>query len=144
MSVTSELKALQNKEGLVIAEEAVEWARKHPKSALHASLEWDDTEAAHQYRLYQMRKIIHVSVTVETREPFLVSLTVDRTRPGGGYRALSDVLRNEGYRSVLLNDARTIVRNARNRYRQLSEMATIWTAIDEDEAKEKTADAAAD
>lgn len=36
----------------------LEWARKHPKSALHAQFEWNDEKAAEEWRLQQARMLI--------------------------------------------------------------------------------------
>ena len=49
--------------GILLVEDVVEFA-KDDQSALHAKFNWDDTHAAHQFRLSQARKIIRVHVVV--------------------------------------------------------------------------------
>lgn len=51
--------------GPLTAEAVLEEA-KNPRSPLHKYIEWDDSKAAHQYRLEQARKIIRsIEVVVE-------------------------------------------------------------------------------
>jgi 4-hydroxyphenylpyruvate dioxygenase-like putative hemolysin len=41
-----------------VRSEVVEFARSHPKSALHRALQWDDAKAAKAYRLIQANTLI--------------------------------------------------------------------------------------
>jgi len=66
------LKALQQIEAAsgVLTPEAVIEAAKNPESVLHDAFTWDDTEAAHSFRLYQARKLISsvkVQINTESR-----------------------------------------------------------------------------
>lgn len=54
--ITETLKAL-DAAGKLTAEELVARAAD-PKNPLHSSFEWDDTAAAHEYRLIQARRLI--------------------------------------------------------------------------------------
>lgn len=86
-------------DGLLRPEDVVQQAtdKAHP---LHAHFQWDDSAAAHQYRLHQARALIR-SVRIEVPDRPLVtvqafvSIPSDRRQEGGGYRALSDVLDSE-------------------------------------------------
>ncbi len=71
-------------DGLVRPEAVVEAARDEA-SPLHPYFEWDDTEAAHQYRLVQARKlIVRVGVTRVEQPPKYVNVVI--TRPDGSAR----------------------------------------------------------
>jgi hypothetical protein len=63
--IRKELSKIYKKNGSVDAETVVDVA-KSPKSPLHACFEWDDTKAAHKYRLVQARTIIR-SIGVEVK-----------------------------------------------------------------------------
>lgn len=63
-AVHAELLEVRNKYGEITPEHALEYA-KNKKTVLHRLLTWNDNAAAHQYRLLQLRWIIHnVQVSV--------------------------------------------------------------------------------
>lgn len=131
MSIETELLALKNAGGLIVAEDVVAWAKDNPASALHSSLEWDDAKAGHQYRLWQVRKLIAVYVTTEEGVRNLVSLSIDRTREGGGYRPLDDVLSSKALHEIMLQDALKELDRVQAKYEQLKELKPVWRARDE-------------
>src|SRR5215467_10271488 len=102
--IQGELYALKNDEGLWVPEDILVWARHHPRSALHQRLEWDDAKAGHEHRLWQVRQLvaIHCVKSEGSGARQLVSLSIDRIRPGGGYRDIDDVLPVRELRAVLL------------------------------------------
>lgn len=125
-------------DGLIKPSEVIEFA-KNPETALHGCFEWDDTEAAHQYRLQQARQILRVYVEVvpaASSEPVraFVSLTSDRTKEGGGYRVITDVMSDETLRRQMLNDAFRQFRAMQAKYKHLQQLAKVWDAVDEAEA----------
>ena len=67
MSIKSELLALKDNDGLIVAEVAVEWARAHPKSDLYAAINWDTGWNVEQYLLVQMRKLITLNIVTEEK-----------------------------------------------------------------------------
>src|SRR5688500_16292159 len=80
-----ELDALYKRDGELEPERVLEWAEKHPSSALHASFQWDDTEAAKQYRLWQARQLITEVVVVYEDRPSVqkyVSIVSERGERG--------------------------------------------------------------
>src|SRR5262245_56790617 len=105
MSIQSELLALKNDDDLIVAETVVDWARKNPDSEIHGQLEWSDRKAADQFRLWQVRRLVAIHVVDTTGVRQVVSLSVDRSRPGGGYRELTDVLSSKDFHEILLEDA---------------------------------------
>ncbi|MDP9090163.1 MAG: hypothetical protein M3O26_15635 [Pseudomonadota bacterium] len=120
--------------GFLKQEDVVEFARD-PSTALHGRFTWDDTEAAQKWRLYQAGQIIRLVVNViEDEAPpvrAFVSLTMDRIRHGPGYRAIQDVLQDEGMREQLLADAIADLTTLRVKYKALTQLSRVWNAIDE-------------
>lgn len=77
-------------------------------SILHKHFEWDDTEAAAQYRKHQARALIaRCKITMVETSPVeiraFVSLPTDR-EAGGGYRLTSEVVNNEYMKAEMLRD----------------------------------------
>jgi hypothetical protein len=105
------------------------------KSALHKHFEWDDTSAAHKHRLNQARMLIVQSrlVVISGEKRFkvraFVSLASDRIG-GEGYRSLPAVLSKAEQRQELLRTALKEFTVLREKYRNLSELAGVFTALD--------------
>jgi hypothetical protein len=134
-SIKDELTQIFNEHnGRVPPEAVIEFARDE-NTALHSEFEWDDTEAAHQFRLEQARKIIRLNIEVietpngNVRMPVFVSLVSDR-RGGGGYRALTDVMSNAEMRAQLLQQAIDELQRVRRKYESLRELAPVFAALD--------------
>lgn len=93
--------ALKKPSGIIAASDVV-MAARDPKSPLHSRFTWDDSEAAHQWRLQQARQLISVCVTVsehtQKNERVFVSLNRDQYAVGGGYRVMAEVLSDEQLR----------------------------------------------
>lgn len=134
-SIKDELTQIFNEHnGRVPPEAVIEFARDE-NTALHSEFEWDDTEAAHQFRLEQARKIIRLNIEVietpngNVRMPVFVSLVSDR-RGGGGYRALTDVMSDAEMRAQLLQQAIDELQRVRRKYESLRELAPVFAALD--------------
>jgi hypothetical protein len=132
MSVREELLALQQSapDGLLRVETAVEWAENNPRSDLHKSLEWDDAAAGHDWRCHQVRRLIAIHIVNVEGVREMVSLSIDRTEPGGGYRPLNSVLEVPRLRRVLLADALAELDRVKDRYETVADLAEVWDAID--------------
>lgn len=138
MSIRSELELLQEQHGGILQPEvAVAWAEKHRSSALHSALEWNDEKAGHQFRLQQVRQLIIINIRNEEGVREAISLSVDRHQPGGGYRELHTVLASKKLREVLLSDALAELERVRLKYESLSELARVWSAVDQVRDKEQ-------
>lgn len=137
MTIQQELLALKNEEGLIVAEAAVDWAKTNPTSALHKSLEWDNASAAHNWRVWQVRKLIAIHIVTNEGGRQAVSLTIDRQREGGGYRQMEDVLRSKSLREALLEDALNELDRVQQRYKTVSELAEVWSAKDKVRTRRK-------
>lgn len=130
MGIREELIALKDADGFIVPERAVSWAKKNRDSSLHRALEWDDQKAGHEFRLWQVRRLIAVSCITPEGERQIVSLSIDRTRSGGGYRDLADVLPAADLRKVLLDDAIAELDRMQSKYDQLNELTRVWAEKD--------------
>jgi hypothetical protein len=137
MSIQSELLAIKGKHELLTAEEVVEWAKNHQTSALHATFEWDNRKAAEEYRIWQARRLIAIHITVEEGARRFVSLSIDRSRDGGGYRDINDVLANKSLHEVLLEDALKELDRMQLKFDRLKELKPIWRERDKIRTKKK-------
>jgi len=144
-SVKDELEYIQKKnKGLLNPRNVVEFA-KNPETCLHSKFTWDDSKAAHEYRLLQARHIIRLELkiihrgnnTIETNE--YVSLTIDR-KPDGGYRPIVVVMEDEYLRQQMLKDALNELIRIKSKYKQLEELSSIFGEIDKLELEFKTAE----
>lgn len=87
----------RDEDGHVKPAVVVEHARDD-QSPLHELFTWDDTEAAHNFRLMQARWVIRATVKILPRTQQVVrayiSLPADR-KSGIGYRSHDEVMNNE-------------------------------------------------
>lgn len=131
MSIKDELEMIrQQHDGILQPTAALQWAADNPQSDLHKSIEWDDTKAAHEHRIWQIRRLIAIHVVTPEAQRQLISLTIDRMQPGGGYRHIDDVMRDRTMRQIALADALTELGRIRAKYEGLTELARVWEALD--------------
>lgn len=132
-AIQAELQSISDQNGGVLLPAAVVEFAKNPDTQLHGQFEWDDSEAARQYRLEQARRIIRVSVVVvgersENVRAF-VSLKKDRY-DGGGYRPMTVVLSSEELHAQMLSDALSELQAIKAKHRRLQELRPVFDAID--------------
>lgn len=131
-----ELRHIEARDGKITAEAVVEFA-KDENTALHSHFEWDDTEAAHQYRLSQARNFIATRVTIIPRKDSEIvtrAYVHIQDRDGDGYVSLNTVLSDEEKTKQMLSMAYRDVRIFQKKYSALSEIAELkglFKAIDE-------------
>ena len=132
--IISELKALyQRNEGLLTPQTIVN-AAKNKKSVLHRQFEWDDNEAANQYRLSQARELLQVTIeyikdSKGNKKPMRVFASLKSDRLDGGYRTMVDLLGDKEYRAQLLQDAIEELETFKRKYYELKELVEIFDAI---------------
>jgi hypothetical protein len=134
MSIHDELEEIRlSADGVLRPEAVVDYARS-PETALHSLFTWDDSEAAHQYRLWQAREIIRVRIMLLPghTKPIraYVSLTSDRIHPQGGYRAIVDVLGNPEHHEQMVADALREFQIFEAKYRALRELQPLFAAAE--------------
>jgi len=131
--VITELKRIAGEhDGILQPEIVVEEARPSA-SPLHSRFTWDNSEAAHQYRLWQARTLIRVTVEtiagIEGTVDVFVSLTTDRGNEGGGYRVMTTVLSDRQLKAQMLVDALNELGVFERKYSRLKELAAVFKAI---------------
>lgn len=132
--IVSELQRIQDENGGLLRPVDVVEAARPESSPLHGQFEWDDSEAGEQYRIWQARQLIRVTVElIESDDDgrftrAFVSLTTDRNS-AGGYRAMTSVMRNTTRREQLLQDAMNEMERFQKRYAILKELAGVFAAM---------------
>lgn len=132
--IKQELEGLAEANGGLLMPEAVVEFAKDPNTALHSRFEWDDTEAAQKYRLWQARQIIKVMVDFTPAEKkeyqVFVSMKTDRYN-GGGYRQMVEIMSDEQSQRQLLIQAHADFRLWQRKYEQLKELAPVFAQMAE-------------
>lgn len=122
------------KQGELTPEDVLDDAQ-HDNSPLHSFFEWDDGEAARQYRLVQARGLIRAVVAVYTddgAEPVRQRAYVN-VRSGGGsphYRETSEAMSEARTRDIVLQRAWRELQAWRQRYESLTEFAAVFRQVD--------------
>lgn len=99
-AIEEELNRIAARNGGVIEPEKVVERARNPRSPLHSQFQWDDTEAAQQWRLEQARRLIRsvqVISTTSTRTFAVAKYVRDPRKEAGeqGYVAIVDIKDNE-------------------------------------------------
>ncbi len=129
MSIETELVTIKGSKELLTAEEVVDWASKHPKSKLYRQFEWNNSKAAAEYRVWQARRIIALNITYADGNRRFVSLSLDRTNEGGGYRDIDEVLQSQSLHEIMLADALRELERIRQHYDVLQQLKPVWSAV---------------
>jgi hypothetical protein len=127
--VQKELEIIKKRsKGILRPVDVVNFA-KNPKTALHSKFTWDDTAAAQQYRLWQAREVIRITVTLlpNDNKPVraYVSLSSDRAKTDGGYRGIVEVLSDEYRNNELLREAKRDMQRFATKYRHLVKLSKV-------------------
>jgi hypothetical protein len=100
---------------------------------MHENFEWDDQEAAHQYRLEQARYIIR-AIEIDEEEsgevitrPLFVSIDENEE----SYTEVRTVLTDEQQRDAWLKQALRELNSWRAKYGRIKELVAIYAAMDE-------------
>lgn len=129
--IAEELLALKNAGGVINPARAVDWARKHRKSALYEHLEWDDGVAAEAYRVQQVRTLMILHILDDDGDRRFISLSIDRKHDGtNGYRPFDEVAGAPNLREIMLADALAELQRVKARFARLSELAEVWEAAE--------------
>jgi len=121
--VIAELESLRHESGGKLKPAAVVENAKNEGSPLHPFFTWDDSEAAHQHRLDQARKLIkNVIVTKSDNLPVYVSVRVD----GDQYYQRSEIAaKNEEERSSAVAMLRAQLRGIKRGLEVLGEPGAV-------------------
>lgn len=132
MNIADELEAIFLSYGGLDPERVVEWARGNPESALYNRFDWNDSTAAHKFRLQQARKIIvEVEVIYPDSKIRQVYVSPLSSRGNGGYTTLVSVMSNAEKRAEFLAQALAEYERIGKKYQDLEELAGIRQAVTE-------------
>lgn len=127
----AELKRIADENGGILKPEIVVAEARPRTSPLHSRFTWDNTKAAHEYRLWQARQLIRVVVEtidgVKGKHEVFVSLTKDRVE--SGYRQMVEVLSDAELRRQLLHDALSELNLFQQKYARLKELAAVFASV---------------
>lgn len=131
------LEKLRQTHGGVIQPPDVVKAAKPKSSPIHDAFEWDNSQAAEQYRHQQARALINSirvvvrSGKVEKASPERAFLNVRHTSQGQGYVSLREGLTRPVYREQVLAEALAELKAWQARYARLKELADVFAVLDE-------------
>lgn len=117
-------------------------------SPLHSLFTWDDTVAAERFRLLQAGALIRrIKITVLRSDPETRQVKIERVRAiespqserdrkgepskGGSYIRTAKIAKDPEMRASMLATVVAELTAIRKRYARLSELESVWTAIDE-------------
>lgn len=109
-------------------------ANKPESAPLHDDYEWDDQQAAHEWRLQQSRHFIGSLLIVseetdESRQEPVRAFQIADERPK--YESILQIMQNPQKRYSLLDAALTELDAFRKKYEQLKELRGVFEAADE-------------
>lgn len=116
---------------------------RDPASPFHDFFNWDDDEAAEQYRLIQAGQLIRrwkgSVIKIDTHAKVVKVETVrrvqspsgQRTKGGDSYQTVEEIMADPEKREDMLQTVLRELSAYRRRYSQLVALADVWRAIDE-------------
>lgn len=113
----------------ITPEEVLEKARNE-KTELNKCFEWNDGIAAEKYRLQQARQIIQLLVVVPKSEDSEPIRAFQITSERNTYQPTRLFLEDPDEYQILLRRAKIELQEIKKRYKMLSELETIFEAID--------------
>ena len=126
--------------GCISADDVVKEAKKK-RSPIHEEFNWDDASAAHEHRKDRARAMLRSIVVVRVEAPdvltrqYEVRVVSDNEEDSADhervYYRTEDLLADPEQRERLLARAVSALRAMREKYRQLSELAVVFQAIDQ-------------
>ena len=136
-SIGQELDHLIEIHGQKLQAEKVVEAAESPMNPLHRVFEWDDSEAARQYRVVQAQHLlrsVQVTITTPEKKEVTMRLTVTRERPAQPgkhfYSTTEYALADPELRAEVLKQALREMSAFRRKYAELAELIPIFTIID--------------
>jgi len=128
-----ELRHLYKKYDNILSPDKVVSEARSIKSPLHKYFNWNDTEAANQYRLEQARRLLRfvVDIIPSNNKPVRIfySLTKDRKGEETGYRTTVDILSDKSLYKELLKDAKTEMECFIEKYEHIKELKKVFAEM---------------
>lgn len=115
-----------------ITAEIVLWDASREGSPITPAFEWDDTKAAHEYRLQQARNLVnHIVVLREDGQlPTRAFVFIESSGDDGQYQSVEVALSDVDMRREVLERALKELEAFRRKYAELTELARVFAAID--------------
>jgi len=108
------------------------------RNPLHNTVEWNDSIAGKEYRLYQIRNMLRAieviylenDIPTPSRLFEVISIKPEASPKMNVYRTLEDILADPEQRKQLLMRAKRELAACRKRYKDLTELSNVFDAID--------------
>ena len=131
--VGDKLQELRDKNNGLTASIVIEEA-KHKTSVLHGAFDWNDTSAAHQWRLHSARHLMRSVEIVSTKEEggtrSLPAFVFVKTDDGPRYETLAVVQSDDELRKQVLERAEKEFDQWAKRYEEYEEFLSVIKAFD--------------
>jgi hypothetical protein len=134
---------LKGKHGGVIRPIDVVEAARDPESPIHGEFEWDTEKAAvtaWKQRARQMLNHLVIVVDVHKSDPEHTPpafINVRVTKGSRGYASVDAVAASPEWQSYALDQCLKMLTGLKRRFNHLSELDSVWAAIDEVNSKQK-------
>ena len=134
-TVGAEFEKIEKQYGSVTSELVLQSATPED-SPLHEIFEWDDSKAAHSYRLQQATVLIcNLSCEVETEnelKPIVARAYIDVSgNTKGSFVNVKAAFQNQDSRELVLQRALNELKAFQEKYKNLLELADLFSVIDE-------------
>lgn len=132
----AEIDRLIEENGGSISPAKVVAAASDPASPLHSLFQWDDTDAARQWREHQARLYLRAVCVVipvpgsDEPQRFRAYLSRPSERGGDSYHPIARVLTDTDLYNELLQEALKELNECRKRYKGIKELARVFDALD--------------
>ena len=109
--------------------EAVVTAAENNRSSLHRYFEWDDSKAAHAYRIDQARELIRaIRVIVDDRDEPVQAFMSLKDKDGTAYHSVEDVCGCSQLQLIVLRQAQRDLEAWENRYQEIEDICDLVRA----------------
>lgn len=128
MSLIDDLNAIRSERGTLTPEVVVE-AASAPEHPLHNRFDWDDTTAAHKWRLTQASELLRVTFKPDPKKPtelrYYQAVRGENT-PRSEYVPTNEALADPFTRELLIRQMRRDWQTFKARYEHLAEYAELF------------------
>ena len=132
-AVGDKLQELRDKHKGLTASIVIEDA-KNKDSVLHGAFEWDDSKAAHEWRLHSARHLMRAVVTKELDSSgeirYQPAFVFVKTEEGPRYESLARVLDDDEMRLQVINRALKEFEQWQKRYEEYEEFLSVFESFD--------------
>ena len=132
-AVGDKLQELRDKHKGLTASIVIEDA-KNKKSVLHGAFEWNDSKAAHEWRLHSARHLMRAVVTKELDSSgeirYQPAFVFVKTEEGPRYESLARVLDDDEMRLQVINRALKEFEQWQKRYKEYEEFLSVFESFD--------------